>query len=125
MSSKAPTDFIRSIKVRLVSGTAHVGRSPFSASTCARVTPHLRRNVHVSNLAPPLTTTRPRTLQGKTVLVKTNSGSDFKGILHCLDGFLNIALEHCEEWSNGECRRTYGDAFIRGNNVTFISLIGK
>jgi U6 snRNA-associated Sm-like protein LSm6 len=63
--------------------------------------------------------------QGKTVLVKTNSGSDFKGILHCLDGFLNIALEHCEEWSNGECRRTYGDAFIRGNNVTFISLIGK
>ena len=63
--------------------------------------------------------------QGKTVLVKTNSGSDFKGILHCLDGFLNIALEHCEEWSNGECRRTYGDAFIRGNNVTFISLVSK
>lgn len=75
--------------------------------------------------APSLTKPRPGTLQGKTVLVKTNSGSDFKGILHCLDGFLNIALEHCEEWSNGECRRTYGDAFIRGNNVTFISLIGK
>lgn len=29
---------------------------------------------------------------------------------------MNIALEKCEEYVNGQLRRTYGDAFVRGNN---------
>jgi U6 snRNA-associated Sm-like protein LSm6 len=29
---------------------------------------------------------------------------------------MNIALEKCEEYVNGKLRRTYGDAFVRGNN---------
>lgn len=31
---------------------------------------------------------------------------------------MNIALEKTEEWVNGQKRRTYGDAFVRGNNGT-------
>lgn len=29
---------------------------------------------------------------------------------------MNIALEKTEEYVNGVKRRTYGDAFVRGNN---------
>lgn len=29
---------------------------------------------------------------------------------------MNIALEKTEEYVNGQKRRSYGDAFVRGNN---------
>ncbi|VDO45222.1 U6 snRNA-associated Sm-like protein LSm6, putative [Brugia malayi] len=58
---------------------------------------------------------------GKPVVVKLNSGIDYRGILSCLDGFMNIALEQTEEYSNGQLKNKYGDAFIRGNNVLYIS----
>ncbi|GES75309.1 U6 snRNA-associated Sm-like protein LSm6 [Rhizophagus clarus] len=54
---------------------------------------------------------------GRPVLVKLNSGVDYRGILSCLDGYMNIALEQTEEWVNGQLKNKYGDAFIRGNNV--------
>ena len=38
------------------------------------------------------------------------------GILSCLDGYMNIALEQTEEHVNGTITNRYGDAFIRGNN---------
>lgn len=39
-----------------------------------------------------------------------------KGILACLDGYMNIAMEQTEEYVNGQLKNKYGDAFIRGNN---------
>lgn len=77
---------------------------------------------------------------GKPVVVKLNSGVDYRGILSCLDGFMNIALEQTgifhvfcstnyssiafisEEYQNGMLKKKYGDAFIRGNNVLYISV---
>lgn len=38
------------------------------------------------------------------------------GILSCLDGYMNIALEHTDEYVDGVKKNHYGDAFIRGNN---------
>lgn len=38
------------------------------------------------------------------------------GILSCLDGYMNIAMEQTEEHVNGAVVNNYGDAFIRGNN---------
>ncbi len=38
------------------------------------------------------------------------------GVLSCLDGYMNIALEQTEEHANGRVTNRYGDAFIRGNN---------
>lgn len=38
------------------------------------------------------------------------------GVLSCLDGYMNIALEQTEEYVNGQLKNKYGDAFIRGNN---------
>lgn len=58
---------------------------------------------------------------GRNVVVKCNNGSDYRGVLACLDGYMNIALEQSEEYFNGEFKKRYGDAFIRGNNVLYIS----
>ncbi|KAI2806331.1 hypothetical protein RDWZM_006689 [Blomia tropicalis] len=60
-------------------------------------------------------------LLGRPVVVKLNSGVDYRGVLDCLDGYLNIALEQTEEYVNGQLKQKYGDAFLRGNNVLYIS----
>ena len=52
------------------------------------------------------------------------SGVDYRGILVCLDGFMNIALEQTEEFVGGVLRNRYGDCAIRGNNVLYISATG-
>ena len=46
---------------------------------------------------------------------------DYRGVLACLDGYMNIALEQTEEYAGGQLKSKYGDAFIRGNNVLYIS----
>ena len=38
------------------------------------------------------------------------------GELQSVDGYMNIALEKTDEYVNGVKRRSYGDAFVRGNN---------
>mmetsp|Transcript_8755 Transcript_8755/g.12369 ORF Transcript_8755/g.12369 Transcript_8755/m.12369 type:complete len:83 (-) Transcript_8755:71-319(-) len=58
---------------------------------------------------------------GRPVIVKLNNGSDYRGILACLDGYMNIAMEQTEEYVDGKLMNKYGDAFIRGNNVLYIS----
>lgn len=55
---------------------------------------------------------------GHSVVVRLNSGVDYRGVLSCLDGYMNIALEGTEEWVNGVKTNEYGDAFVRGNNGT-------
>lgn len=62
-----------------------------------------------------------RTVLGKPVIVQLNSGVTYKGVLACLDGFMNIALEQTEEYVDGQLKNRYGDCFIRGNNVMMIS----
>ena len=53
---------------------------------------------------------------GRPVNVKLNSGTDYKGVLACLDGYMNIAMEQTEEYVDGQLKAKYGDCFIRGNN---------
>ncbi|GAA97502.1 uncharacterized protein L969DRAFT_42969 [Mixia osmundae IAM 14324] len=60
---------------------------------------------------------------GQLVSVRLNSGVDYRGILSCLDAYLNIAMEQTEEVVNGQVRNRYGDSFIRGNNVLYISKV--
>ncbi|KAF2098666.1 U6 snRNA-associated Sm-like protein LSm6 [Rhizodiscina lignyota] len=58
---------------------------------------------------------------GAPVTVKLNSGIVYKGELQSVDGYMNIALEQTKEFVNGKLHRNYGDAFVRGNNVMYIS----
>ncbi|XP_066920029.1 U6 snRNA-associated Sm-like protein LSm6 [Clytia hemisphaerica] len=60
-------------------------------------------------------------IKGRPVSVKLNSGVDYRGVLGSLDGYMNIVLEQTEEYVNGQLKNKYGDAFIRGNNVLYIS----
>ncbi|KAG8235050.1 hypothetical protein J437_LFUL014553 [Ladona fulva] len=64
-------------------------------------------------------------IYGRPVVVKLNSGVDYRGVLACLDGYMNIALEQTEEYENGQLQNKYGDAFIRGNNVLYISTVKR
>ena len=43
-----------------------------------------------------------------------------EGELQSVDGYMNIALEQTKEIVGGRVRRNYGEAFIRGNNGTYI-----
>ncbi|KAH0285250.1 Sm-like ribonucleo protein [Aureobasidium namibiae CBS 147.97] len=58
---------------------------------------------------------------GAPVTVKLNSGVVYRGELQSVDGYMNIALEQTNEIVDGKVRRNYGDAFVRGNNVMYIS----
>jgi U6 snRNA-associated Sm-like protein LSm6 len=61
---------------------------------------------------------------GKPVIVKLNSGVTYRGVLACLDGFMNIAMEQTEEYADGQLKNRYGDCFIRGNNGNYM-LVSK
>jgi U6 snRNA-associated Sm-like protein LSm6 len=60
---------------------------------------------------------------GRPVNVRLNSGTDYRGVLACLDGYMNIAMEQTEEYVDGQLKSKYGDCFIRGNNGTFYSAL--
>ncbi|KAK9236278.1 hypothetical protein V1525DRAFT_407553 [Lipomyces kononenkoae] len=62
-------------------------------------------------------------ITGAKVAVKLNSGVEYRGDLQCVDGYMNIALERTEEYVDGILKNQYGDVFLRGNNVLYISSI--
>ena len=41
---------------------------------------------------------------------------DISGVLACLDGYMNIAMEQTEEYVDDQLKSKFGDCFIRGNN---------
>jgi len=63
-----------------------------------------------------------RSVLGRPVVVKLHSGTDYRGILACLDSTMNIAMEQTEEYQDGQLKNTLGDAFIRGNNGESVSI---
>ncbi|OWT35867.1 U6 snRNA-associated Sm-like protein LSm6 [Cryptococcus neoformans] len=64
-----------------------------------------------------------RNIVGKRVKVRIGSGVDYTGLLTCLDGYMNVALEQAEEWAGEVKTAAYGDCFLRGNNVLYISAL--
>mmetsp|Transcript_12800 Transcript_12800/g.24326 ORF Transcript_12800/g.24326 Transcript_12800/m.24326 type:complete len:94 (+) Transcript_12800:52-333(+) len=66
-----------------------------------------------------------KSVLGRPVRVQLNTGLEYRGILACLDGYLNLALEQSEEFRDGQLQAKYGDCFIRGNNVLFVAALPK
>ncbi|KAF7459032.1 sm-like protein LSM36B [Cryptosporidium felis] len=62
-----------------------------------------------------------RQVIGSQVVVRLNSGVDYRGLLACLDDRMNIAMTNTEEYIDGVFVENHGDTFIRGNNVLYIS----
>lgn len=63
-------------------------------------------------------------IKGRPVTVKLNDGTIYRGTFICLDGNLNTVLEKCEELKDGKVINKFGDMFVRGNNVCYISPYG-
>ncbi|ODV68572.1 U6 snRNA-associated Sm-like protein LSm6 [Hyphopichia burtonii NRRL Y-1933] len=61
------------------------------------------------------------TIIGSSVVVKLHNGVEYSGNLQSIDGYMNIVLDDAKEHVGGIESRTYGDVFIRGNNVLYIS----
>eukprot|EP00958_Prasinococcus_capsulatus_P029652 scaffold7594_cov417-Prasinococcus_capsulatus_cf.AAC.1 len=69
-----------------------------------------------------------KSIRGRQVVVKLNSGVDYRGTPACFNSTLAFApamqapdapvLPQTEEYVNGQLKTKYGDAFIRGNNGT-------
>merc|ERR1712230_42810 len=64
-----------------------------------------------------------RNVVGQRVILRLNSGVDYTGILSCLDGYMNAALEETQEVVNGKVTNSFGDAFVRGNNILYITKV--
>ena len=47
------------------------------------------------------------------------------GVLACLDGYMNIAMEQTEEYVDGQLKSKYGDCFIRGNNGMLLLIVAR
>ncbi len=48
-----------------------------------------------------------KSVLGRPVVVKLNSGAVYRGILCALDGYMNVAMEQCEEFVNGQLKNKY------------------
>lgn len=59
----------------------------------------------------------------KVISIQTHVCDLSTGVLACLDGYMNIAIEQTEEYVNGQLKNKYGDAFLRGNNGKIIKFI--
>jgi U6 snRNA-associated Sm-like protein LSm6 len=53
---------------------------------------------------------------GRKVLVKLLNNWEYRGNLICLDGSMNLVLQHCEEIINNKVTNKYTEIYIRGNN---------
>ena len=60
-----------------------------------------------------------RSLVGRPVGVRLADGTEYRGVLVCVDGFMNVAMEQAEEYTDGSLKAKLGDCFIRGNNGEF------
>ncbi|CAN3356469.1 U6 snRNA-associated Sm-like protein LSm6 [Diutina catenulata] len=58
---------------------------------------------------------------GSSVVVKLHNGITYSGSLQSIDGYMNIVLEEGNEMLGDEVTKKWGDVFIRGNNVLYIS----
>ena len=62
-----------------------------------------------------------KSIRGKPVVVKLNSGVDYRGILACLDGYMNIAMEQTEVRSSSRSRAMRSTRASRSNDASTAS----
>lgn len=56
------------------------------------------------------------------VTIKLKNGAEYKGRMVQCDGYMNIIMERATELHNGKPAATYGNVFIRGNNILFVQV---
>lgn len=56
------------------------------------------------------------------VAVKLKNDIEYRGHMIQCDNYMNIILDAAVEYSNDELVANYGNVFIRGNNILYISV---
>ena len=59
-------------------------------------------------------------MTGKTVRVKLKWGMEYQGQLASTDAYMNLHLQRCEEFINGDFAGFLGEVLIRCNNILYI-----
>jgi len=59
-------------------------------------------------------------LTGRVVRVKLKWGMEYQGTLNSSDSYMNLYLERCEEFIDGQFAGFLGDVLIRCNNVLYL-----
>ncbi|KAJ3254390.1 hypothetical protein HDV06_000831 [Boothiomyces sp. JEL0866] len=62
-------------------------------------------------------------LTGKPVLVKLKWGMEYKGTLVSIDSYMNMQLNHTEEYVDGAPTGVLGEVLIRCNNILYVRQI--
>lgn len=62
-------------------------------------------------------------IKGQPVVIKLISGTEYHGVLQAVDGFMNITLSDSKEVYKDTTVASYGDIFLRGTLVTYISAV--
>ncbi|MAG45221.1 MAG: small nuclear ribonucleoprotein [Nanoarchaeota archaeon] len=57
----------------------------------------------------------------KKVILELKNGTQLQGTLKAFDIHINTVLEDAEEHIDGELKRKFGQAFIRGDTIILIS----
>jgi len=62
---------------------------------------------------------------GNNVTIALKNRVDYWGRMVRCDGYMNILLTNAKEYNDYGLVANYGDVFIRGNNILYISLDAK
>jgi U6 snRNA-associated Sm-like protein LSm6 len=59
---------------------------------------------------------------GSNVAVALKGREEYRGKMTQADGYMNMMLKETKEYGDDKLLASYGDVFIRGNNVLYIRL---
>lgn len=59
---------------------------------------------------------------GSNVTINLKGHGEYWGKMTRVDGYMNIMLKGAKEYDQGGLVASYGDVFVRGNNIVYISI---
>jgi U6 snRNA-associated Sm-like protein LSm6 len=59
---------------------------------------------------------------GSNVAVALKGREEYRGKMTQADGYMNMMLKETKEYEDEKLLASYGDVFIRGNNILYICL---
>ena len=59
---------------------------------------------------------------GNNVIVTLKGRGEYWGRMTHADGYMNLMLKNAKEYDKGGIAASYGDVFIRGNNISYICI---
>ena len=62
---------------------------------------------------------------GNNVIVTLKNRGEYCGRMTRADGYMNLMLKNAKEYDSTGLKASYGDVFIRGNNISYICIDPK